>query len=61
MEAQLHELEIMGSQVAELRATNKELDNCKFAQEKKITEFMLKNESQKRELEDKEQIIGTNV
>ena len=58
VEAQQHELEILGNQVGELRSTNKELDNCKFAQEKKITEFSLKNESMKRELEDKEQIIG---
>ena len=45
MEAQQHELEIMGSQVTELRTTNKELDACKYSQEKKNTEYMLKNEN----------------
>ena len=56
--SQTHELQLIHGEITELRKTNKDLDGVKFSQEKSITEYHLKQESLKRELEDKVQTIG---
>ncbi len=52
-----YELERALVELKELRDANKGLDTTKFAQEKSITEYMLKFENLQRELEDKKEYI----
>ena len=46
------------NEIGELRQTNKGLDTTKFSQERTLTELQLKNQSQQRELEDKNTTIA---
>ena len=48
-----YELDLVKSELGELRSTNKGLDQTKFSQEKSITEYSLKIQNLIRELEDK--------
>ncbi len=40
-----NELDFMKNQLREFKETNKGLDSTKFAQEKSLTEYMLKNQN----------------